>query len=196
LTLSPARYEDTIDATTALQYARAWFDQYDKLPSNPWGPSPGLSAGAGRELFRFMLSRMLADDYYWTNQAIIALAKGGIAEAQDALREVRVEARRWGRKLPSEIEHYDLECTARGGDRWPRRYGGALRVDSLVRNIIIALTVAAVCDHFKLRPTHSSACTLSGCLIVGQALGISYERMKAIWRQFAGGMPTVSGWAG
>ena len=75
-----------------------------------------------------------------------------------------------------------------------------------MRDLGIAMTVAAVVDRFGLNPTRNTAsrgrpsARRSACSVVAEALasvhiGMGEKAVEAIWTRLANAMPTVPGWA-
>ena len=99
-------------------------------------------------------------------------------------------------ELPFDLENYSMEVLHGGMGHQPP---GPKRKNKILRNICIAITVAAVVDRFGLTPTASSPYRRSACAIVAEALaallrGMGVKAVEKIWQAYGNAMPTVPGW--
>ena len=70
----------------------------------------------------------------------------------------------------------------------------------MMRDLVVAMTIAGIQDRYGLHPLQRSARTVSGCLIVSRASfcigrGLDYGTVAKIWQRLGRAMPTVPGWA-
>jgi hypothetical protein len=70
----------------------------------------------------------------------------------------------------------------------------------VLRDLYVAMVVAAVIDRFGLKATGRSPRHRSACAVVAEALGdVHIERgeksVEKIWERYGRAMPTVPGWA-
>src|SRR5262249_47578025 len=152
----------TIESADALAFARKLIHR-------------GAAAGDGGSLFEPMASRTFVRNFMRsgalfstnTRMAIIHLARAGDDSADAGIRDVILEIRGRGESLPFDLDNYAIELV-HGGMR--HGWSGPKRKNELLRNISIALVVAAVCDRFGLQPTGRSVRRRSGCAIVAEAL--------------------------
>jgi hypothetical protein len=90
--------------------------------------------------------------------------------------------------------------TMHGGQRH-RQSPGRKKKSYILRDLYIAITVAAVIDRCGLDATGRSPRRRSACSIVAEAcrqeahLNIDYEAVRKIWGRFGRAMPDVAGWA-
>jgi hypothetical protein len=165
----------------ALEFARAELARFAS-GTNPWSQDPAMSVEASQAMMRHLMR-------------IIAMAKAGDEDAAEVLRNVLIECKSRRVELPTELAEYDLWQTHHG---WPRRGPARKKKSYVLRDLCIAMTVAAVCDRFPMiRPTGRSARNRSGCQIVAEALAptMSYHAVKHIWQRYGAAMPTRAGWA-
>jgi hypothetical protein len=128
---------------------------------------------------------------------VIALARSGDAGAKTVLRERIIEMQSRDQALPVELQNYNMEVL-HGGMGHAQR--GPKKARKFLRNIHIALTVAALQDRFGLDPLGHARHRRSACDIVAEAVreaGISMgiKSVEAIWKLYRGGMPTVPSWS-
>jgi hypothetical protein len=181
----------TIESVDALAYARELIRRL-------------AAAGDGGSLFEPMASRTFVRNFMHsgalfstkTRMSIIHLARAGDDDADAVIRDLILEIRGRGESLPFDLDNYAMELVH--GDMRPR-WSGPKKKNEFLRNIFIALMVAAICDRFGLTPTGRSARRRSGCAVVGQALEVIGRRMsakavEAIWRTYGRSMPTARGW--
>ena len=186
--------------TEALAFAREQVSLY-RDGTNPWSGDSGLSAEAGRALTRHILAHSARLGPI-TRMQVIALARAGDTDAQDVLRVLMIEMLSRDGRLPTELTNYDMELLHGGLHQPP----GPKKKDKTLRDVCIAMTVAAVCDRFGLSPTRNTAsrgrpsARRSACAIVAKALevahvGMGEKAVEAIWNRLGAAMPTVPGWA-
>jgi hypothetical protein len=127
---------------------------------------------------------------------LVELALAGEEEADIILRDAIIEMQSVRVEMPTEIIQYNMMLM-----QTPRPVGwaGPKKKNELLRNIAIALVVAAVVDHFGLKPTGRSEKQRSACSIVAEALAsihmaLGFKAVEAIWRTYGRAMPTVGGW--
>jgi hypothetical protein len=196
----PASYELAIEPE-AIRFAREHLAQYYGIRDNPWGTDdPLVSAGAGHAFFRQLLSPSVWLQTVELRMMVVALAKSGVEEAADTLRHVANEFDSRGEKLPTELLNYGMEVRLRRSDRWPKT-SGPNKLDNMMRDLVRALTVAALFDRFHLLPRGKSGRTVSGCSVVAKAESSAHYHVKPraiekAWERFGAAiMPTVPGWA-
>jgi hypothetical protein len=185
----------TLPATTieteALDFARNWLGRHS---GNPWSEHPNLSADAGRAFWRHMLWQGVRHPV--SRLQVIAMARAGDVDADAVLRTLMIEMQSRGETLPTELAAFNMEILHGGLHQPP----GPKRKEKILRDLSIALAVAAVCDRFDLSPTRNTAsrgklsARRSACAIVADALNMGEKAVEAIWTRLAGAMPTVPGW--
>jgi hypothetical protein len=65
----------------------------------------------------------------------------------------------------------------------PKLRAGWKRETNFFRDIAIVTLVQEVCEGFALKPTGEGRARQSGCAIVGRALGMNYETVRAVWKR-------------
>jgi hypothetical protein len=186
----------------ALAFARAEFARV-RDGNTPWSESSELTKEAGRAAWRHVLT-CAARYHPISRMEVITRARLGDPDARDVLRTLIIEARSGGGQLPRELEGYEMELLA--GGPLPL-LSGPKRKDKILRDLRIALTVAAVCDRYGLRPTRNPesrgrpSARRSACSIVAEVLAaetplkLKEVAVEAIWARLRNAMPTVPGWA-
>ncbi len=197
---APASAVAVIIEEEALAYAQEMLNRYHG-GGNPWSPASPLTAEAGRATMRH-LYRQAALLHPITRMNVIVAARNGDTAARDVLNTLIIEMKSDRRALPTELENYTMEVLAGGLHQPP----GPRRKDKLLRDLVIALVVAAVCDRYQLAPTRNTAsrgrpaARRSACSIVAEALGgvrvpLGEKAVEAVWARLGIAMPTVRGWA-
>jgi hypothetical protein len=180
----------------ALAFARQEIAHWD-ASGTPWSPASPLSEEASRAFVRSqMLHAALLSTF--TRMRIVLLAREGDEDARMVLRDLILEMRSRRQELPVDLENYSMEVLHGGmGHQRP----GPKRKNKMLRNICIAMTVAAVVDRFPgLDPTGNSRHRRSACAIVAEALteagrGMGQKAVEEVWRSYGAAMPTAPGWA-
>jgi hypothetical protein len=180
----------------ALQLAHAYIVEF-RDGKNPWSDVSPLTSEAGGAMFRHML-RVTALNHPVGMLNVIDMARGGEPDADAVLRTLILEYKSRQEAMPTELAGYDMELTARDGGflRPPARQ----KKSNVLRDICIAIAVAAVIDRFGLRPTGRSPLKLSACSVVAEALEVAhlrlgYKAVEEIWRRYKRSVPTVPGWS-
>jgi len=184
----------------ALTFAREWVVRFQEA-GNPWSEHSPFAAKAGRAVV-WHLMRHAALLHPINRLQIIAMARAGDTDAGSVLRQLMIEMHSRGEPLPTELAAYNMDLLHGGLHQLP----GPKRKDKTLRDLCIAMTVAAVVDRFGLNPTRNTAsrgkpsARRSACAIVADALGSVHINMgekavETIWNRLAGAMPTVRGWA-
>jgi hypothetical protein len=131
-----------------------------------------------------------------TRMWLVELALAGEEEADIILRDAIIEMQSARVEMPTELIQYNMTLV-----RAPRPVGwaGPKRKNEILRNICIAMVVAALVDRFGLKPTGHSVRQRSACAIVAQALAeirmaLGYEAVASIWKMYGRSMPTTHGW--
>lgn len=130
---------------------------------------------------------------------LIEYAEAGEEDAQAVVRNIIFEFESRHEPVPKEFEGYKMKLIA--GREPPRLTGdGPDRRNTLLRDIAIAATVAAVCDRYGLKPTGRPTHGRSGCAIVVEALGnirigVTPKAVGKIWQRYRRSMPTAGGWS-
>jgi hypothetical protein len=193
----------TMVETEALQFAREWIVRF-RDGTNPWSNDSALTADAGRAVTRHLM-RQSALLHPINRLQLIAMARAGDTDARDVLRTVMIEIQSRGEPMPTELVNYNMELLHGGLHQPP----GPKRKDKLLRDLCIAMTVAAVHDRFGLSPTRNTAsrgrpsARPSACSVVAEALALAHmglgkrseKAVEAIWSRLGRTLPTVSGWA-
>jgi hypothetical protein len=184
-------------AAEALAYARTDIARYH-AGTNPWSTDSPLTAEAGRAVVRHLMM-------IWASSAegrmrLVELALGGEPDAAAVLRTLMLEMKSRGLPLTTELQYYSMTVLQRGGVQ-PAQPPAQKKKQELLRDICIAMTVAALIDRFGLKPTERPPRTgRSACAIVAKALGeahmqVGYKAVEKIWDRYKNAMPTVPGWA-
>jgi hypothetical protein len=183
----------TLKSTEALAYARRLIKRGHRTDesSGSFFESP-----QSREFVRDFISIMMMTPD--GRLRLVELARIGEEDAQEILRVALLEFKSRGEPLPPEFAGYDMELTA-GMVPPPVGIDGPDKRDRLLRDISIAMTVAAVCDRFGLKMFGRSVRTRSGCSVVGEALDVINRRMSTaavelIVKRYRRAMPTKHGW--
>jgi hypothetical protein len=174
-----------------LAFARAHLVHLHR--SSPWNlpaSTPAEATAMVQETLRGMLS------YAQGRLLLVAAARVGSTDAHAVLTTVILEAKSRGTLLPTELEAYAMELVA---GLAPPHLRGPKKKDKMLRDIRIALTVAALIDRFGLDPTSRSARRRSACAVVAEALavvhmGMGVKAVERIWQAYARAMPTVPRW--
>jgi hypothetical protein len=184
--------------TEARTFARE--QHINKLNAGPnqWSPGSLLNPDAGQGFVRDMFRRIACLGDPRMRMWVIAAARAGDPDAIEALRWLLLEYKSRGIGLPRELDGYDMEVTA--GNISPHMRSGPKKKNKIVRNICIAMTVAAVVDRFGIDPTGRSLHRKSACEIVAEALAdarmsLGRKAVEAIWATYGHAMPSVPGWA-
>jgi hypothetical protein len=189
-----SRLHATIQSTEALTYAREMVLRAHRYDGNS---GSFFEAAESRAFVRRFLRLMLLTADGRLN--LLALARVGEEDAQIILRNEILELKSRRLPLPAEFDGYEMELIA-GMVPPPQPGVGPDLRNELLRNITIASTVAAVCDHYRLKPTGRSARGRSACSIVAEALGAIHKQMdsktvEGIWRRYKRSMPyPPTGW--
>jgi hypothetical protein len=182
------------EPSEALQYARRWI-AYFRDSGTPWSESSALTTDASRAVLRHLLQNA-ANLHPAHRLDIIATARAGNPDADAVVRMLILDANNNNQPLPVELFAYQMEIVNSGRHKQrPARK----RKNNMLRNIIITLTVGAVCETFGLQPTGRSARHRSACSIVAEALrrahiAMSEEAIVSVWKDYRGVVPTVPGW--
>jgi len=194
----------TLPATAAeaeaLTFAREWLVRAQEA-GNPWSAHSPFAPEAGRAVTRHLM-RCSALLHPINRLQIIAMARASDADADAVLRQLMIEMQSRAEPLPTELAAYNMELL-HGGLHPPP---GPKRKDKILRDLCIAMTVAAVVDRFGFYTTRNTAsrgrpsARRSACAIVAEALGsveisMGEKAVEAIWFRLANAMPTVPGWA-
>jgi hypothetical protein len=128
---------------------------------------------------------------------MVDLALAGEEDGAAILREVIVEMQSRHVELPTEFQDYANRVLAGmvPTSSWPAQK----RKDQILRNIAIAMVVAAVVDQFGLKATGHSPRRRSACAVVAQALGEirmarDYESVATIWKLYGRHLHLPLGW--
>jgi len=184
----------------ALAFAREWIERF-RDGTNPWSSDSALTADSGRAVTQHLM-RQATLLHPVNRMQVIAMARAGDTEAHDVLRTLMIEMQSRSEPMPTELINYNMEVLHGGLHQPP----GPKRKDKLLRDVCIAMTVAAVCDRFGLKPTRNTAsrgrpsARPSACSIVAEALevaqmGMGEKAVEAIWIRLRNAMPTAPGWA-
>jgi hypothetical protein len=189
-----------VTATTAIEadaraFAREMISRFHS-GTNPWSADSPMTAAAGRALLRHLTRQGVL--LHPTNRLqIIAMARAGDTDADDVLRTLMIEIQSRGEQMPVELANYNMEILHGGLHQPP----GPKRKDKLLRDLCIAMTVAALCDRFGLNPTRNTtsrgraSARPSACSIVADVINRGEKAVEAIWSRLGNAMPTVPGWA-
>jgi hypothetical protein len=183
----------TSDAAEMVAFARSFLERHS---GNPWSDHPNSSAEAGRAFWQHVLWRA-ARMHPVHRMQVIAMARGGDRDADQVLRTLIIEMQSRGEQLPTELTNFTME-DLHGGLHQPP---GPKRKDKVLRDVHIAMAVAAVVDRYGLAPYRSSyrkpaSTQLSACAVVAAAQHrLGEKAVESIWRRVGGAMPTVPGWA-
>jgi hypothetical protein len=181
----------TIQSTEALAYTRRLIERGHGDDKGSFFEAPH-SREFVKGLFRVMM--LTADG----RTSLLTFARAGEGYSQAIVAEAIAESRSRGVAPPAEFVGYEIELI-QGKTPQPVSGPGPDKRNDILRDISIAVTVAAVCDRYGLRPTGRSARKRSGCATVASALGVIDKRMSTdaierIWKRHKRGMPTVPGW--
>jgi hypothetical protein len=173
----------------AVAFARDWLHGHGE---NPWSDYPNYSADAGRALWRHLLWQAVRQ-HPVHRLRIIAMARAGDTDADQVLRTLIIEMQSRGETLPAELAAFTMEVLHGGLHQPP----GPKRKDKILRDVTIAMAVAAVIDRFGLSPYRNAASARpSACAVVAEAQHrIGEKAVEAIWRRLGRAMPTIPGWA-
>lgn len=177
---------------------------------NPWSADPALSAKASEALVGDLaqtasqMTVQLASQSALARMQIVAAAKAGDPDAIAVLRTLLLECKSKRIEMPTELLEFDMWLTAHGAHHHRHR-PGPKKKNYLLRDLCIAMTVAAVVDrygHHGITATgRSPRRPRSACAIVAEALrleahlNIDYDAVKTIWSHYGQAMRTVAGWA-
>ena len=176
-----------------VAFARDWLARHI---GNPWSDYDNNSADAGRALWRHLLWQAVRQHPVYRLR-IIAMARGGDRDADEVLRTLIIETQSIGGTLPAELVAFNMEILHGGLHQPP----GPKRKDKVLRDVHIAMAVAAVVDRYGLAPYRNShrrpaSTRTSACAVVAAAQhGLGEKAVESIWRRIGGAMPTVPGWA-
>jgi hypothetical protein len=130
----------------AFAFACRWLQRIWDIDS-PWSSESMLTSAAGIGHWRDTLRRAIR--FSLTNRLqVLAIARGGDADAIDVANELINELKSKRVPLPTELEGFSMDVHA--GLVVARAPSGPLRKHRFVRNMMIALTVAAIMDKYGL----------------------------------------------
>jgi hypothetical protein len=180
----------------ALAFAREQIAGWS-AGSIPWSPASPFTEEASPAFVRDFLRMGARSGSAMMRMEVIKLARHGDPDAKAVLCETIIEMKTRREELPTDLENYNMELLHGGMGHQPP---GPKRKNKLLRDIFIALTVAAVRDRFpSLDPTGRSARRRSICWIVAEALaaegrGMGVKAVETIWATYGPAMPTEPGW--
>jgi hypothetical protein len=178
----------TVDEAEAIEFARDWLRCHS---GNPWSDHPNRTADAGRAFWRQLLWRAARQHPVYRLQ-IIAVARAGDADANEVIRTLIIEMQSRGDPMPAELVAFTMEVLHGGLHQPP----GPKRKDRILRDVNVAMAIAAVVDRFGLAPYRNAASVrLLACAVVAAADNRSEKAVESIWRRYGGAMPTVAGWS-
>jgi hypothetical protein len=185
----------TLVEAEALTFAREWIKNFAS-GTNPWSEDSPLTAEASRAMIQQLL-RNAALGHPINRMSVVAAAKAGDEDADAALRTLLLEHKSRREAMPPDIEEFDMWLTLHGGGL--RKRPARKKTSNVLRDICVAMTVAAVTDRFGLKPTGRSARYRSACSIVAEALhDARMERgrktVEKIWERYGRAMPIIPGW--
>lgn len=185
----------TLAEAEALQYARRWI-AYFRDSGTPWSETSALKPEASRAVLRLLLHNA-ANLHPMHRLDIIARARAGDPDADAVVRAMILEAAQANQPLPPELFVYQMDLVNAGRLRQPP---ARKRKNNILRNLVITLTVGAVCDHFELQASGRSARRRSACSIVAEALSeasiaMSEAAIVSIWKERRGMLPADRGWS-
>jgi hypothetical protein len=180
----------------AEAYAREQLSVYSNA-SNPWSEDSPLTMAAGRAMVRHLMDvlRAFAQLDPRSEMMLVAMARGGDPDADQIVRDMALERRSRGEFIAPWLEAYIWDGQEGFLQRPARK-----QKNFVVRDLCIAMTVAALKDKFGIDPTGRSHHQRCGCEIVGSALGAARMRrgkdaVVTIWKRYGRYMPTQRGWA-
>ena len=177
---------------------------------SPWGSASLLDSKAGDDYWRANLRQIVRCPSVTNRLKLLAIARSGDSIAIEVANEFINEMRSLGGKLPTELEAFSMDVHA--GLIVPRAPQGPLRRRRFVRNMIVAVTVAAVMDRYGLphtrrrksrsgtgrpSPWRSASAIVADALraVTGSAIDLGEAAVERIYENMAGGMPDRPGWA-
>jgi hypothetical protein len=173
----------------AIEFARDWLRRHS---GNPWSDHPTRTADASRAFWRHVLWRA-ARQHPVYRLRVIAMARAGDADADEVIRTLIIEMQSRGDPMPAELVAFTMEVLHGGLHQPP----GPKRKDRILRDVTIAMAVAAVIDRFGFNPyRNTTSGRLSACAVVAAADNRSEKAVETIWRKLGRAMPTVAGWSG
>jgi hypothetical protein len=186
----------TVEAE-ALEYARGRLAEFRDKSDSWLGPQVGpghsfLVPEAGHAMLR-RLFKYLAR---WPNHMleVIATARAGNGDAQDAMLELANEYLHHGQTLPIPLANFQMELNAGLLQRLPARK----KSSNYLRNMAFAIITAELWHKFGLKPTRnresrSPSHRRSACAIMAEALKLELpngvfkpgeKALEEIWRQW------------
>ena len=144
-----------------------------------------------------MVRRLLKHLAQWPNDMlkILATARAGNGDAQDAMLELANEYHHRGQTLPVPLGNFQMEMNAGLLQRLPARQ----KASNYLRNMAFAIITAELYDKFGLKPTRnrqsrSPSRRRSGCATLAEALKLvempkgffkpGEKALEEIWRQW------------
>jgi hypothetical protein len=200
----------TVTNSEAFAFACEWLEWF-RDNASPWSAESGLTLEAGDGYARNFFRQVVRGPFVNNRLRALAIARGGEADAIDAVNEFINEMRSLGAKLPTEFEAFSMDFHA--GLIVAQAPQGPQRKRRWVRNMVIALAVSAVMDQFKIpysrrrksrsgsgRPSarRSASAIVADALydVTGGKIDLGEAAVERIYERMAGGMPAPgTGWA-
>jgi len=154
MTTLPAVSVDAQAYEVACTWFREWRDHRNDDAPFAWLRTSPLMAEAGGHLAHYLLRQGALLDPF-TRLKLIAAARDGNVDAQQALSSIIIECHGRGIELSPDLITYEMEVHA--GLVRPYSQPGPRRKDKMLRNQIVALGVELLIDRFGLLPTYKEA---------------------------------------
>jgi hypothetical protein len=173
----------TLIEAEAVEFARRCIAHVQSGNLRLFGIEPGawFEKGESRRACRLMFREWVRDV---TNlMDAVDFARAGYEFFEDFLRDLILDYKNRGEKMPTYLAAFDMELT-----RGIRHKAGRGRADNMMRDVIIGSIVGMVIGRFGLRATRNyvsgrvSACSIVATALAVEGMAMSEQNVNQIWK--------------
>jgi hypothetical protein len=164
---------------------------------SPWSSASLMSHDGSAAMVRDVLQLGVAD--VRARLLLLQLARAGDRNAADVLDQLMLEVQSAGRRMPTELEAYDMDRRTFGR---AAQGPGPKRATRLSRDLCIMLTFCAVADQFPEIPRFKrpqgrkkSVSELVAMALQSAGVGMGHKAVEAVANRYRGAWPTQPGWS-